>query len=69
MKRWKNYGLWASILDYLTIVSDALEIYSIELPLPGNYDKLVVGLLGILVLSGIVSNPNTDKKGFGDYKK
>ncbi|MFZ7945653.1 holin [Neobacillus sp. 19] len=69
MKRFKNYGLWAAMLAYLPIVSDALGFYKIDFVLPGNYDKLVVGLLGILVLAGIVSNPNTDNKGFGDDKK
>ena len=68
MKRWKNYGLWAAVLAYLPILSDALGFYNINVTLPGNYDKLVVGLLGILVLAGIVSNPSTENKGFGDDK-
>ena len=68
MKRWKNYGLWAAVLAYLPILSDALGFYNVNIPLPGNYDKLVVGLLGIFVLAGIVSNPTTENKGFGDDK-
>jgi uncharacterized membrane protein len=68
MKRLKNYGFWAAVLAYLPIVSDALGFYDINFLLPGNYDKLVVGLLGILVLGGILSNPTTENKGFGDDK-
>jgi uncharacterized membrane protein len=67
--RWKNYGLWAAVLAYLPILSDALGFYHINFELPGNYDKLVVGLLGILVLAGIVNNPTTENKGFGDDQK
>lgn len=69
MKRLKNYGFWVAVFAYVPILSDALGFYNINLPLPGNYDKLVVGLLGILVLAGIVSNPATENKGFGDDKK
>jgi uncharacterized membrane protein len=50
-------------------LSDALGFYHINFELPGNYDKLVVGLLGILVLAGIVNNPTTENKGFGDDQK
>lgn len=65
MKRFKNYGLWAAVLAYLPLVSDALGFYHIDFQLPGNYDKIVVGLLGILVLAGIVNDPNSGK-GYGD---
>lgn len=65
--RWKNYGLWAAVLAYIPLLSDALGFYNINLPLPGNYDKLVVGLLGVLVLAGIINNP-TSGKGFSDEK-
>lgn len=66
--RWKNYGLYAAILAFIPVITDALGFYNINLPLPGNYDKLVTGLLGILVLAGIVNNPTTENKGFGDDK-
>lgn len=68
MKRLKNYGLWVAIFAYLPIISESLGYYHINLPLPGNYDKLVIGLLGILVLLGILSNPTTENKFFGDDK-
>jgi len=68
MKRFKNYGLWAAVLAYLPIVSEALGFYHIDFQLPGNYDKLVVGLLGIFVLGGILNNPTTENKFYGDDK-
>lgn len=66
--RWKNYGLYAAILAFFPVITDALGFYNINLPLPGNYDKVVTGLLGILVLAGIINNPTTENKGFGDDK-
>jgi uncharacterized membrane protein len=66
--RWKNYALWVAVLAYIPLISDALGFYHINFQLPGNYDKLVVGLLGILVLAGIINNPSTENKGFGDDK-
>lgn len=67
--RWKNYALWVAVLAYIPLISDALGFYHINFQLPGNYDKLVVGLLGILVLAGIINNPTTENKGFGDDKE
>jgi len=64
--RWKNYGLWASILAFIPLLADALETYNISIVLPGNYDKLVIALLGILVLAGIINNPTSKNKGYFD---
>jgi uncharacterized membrane protein len=69
MKRLKNYGLWVAVFALIPIIADSLKVYNINVILPGNYDKLVVGVLGILVLAGIVSNPSTENKGFGDDKE
>lgn len=64
--RWKNYGLWAAIFAFIPVLFEALGFYNIDIPLPGNYEKVVVGFLGILVLAGIINNPTTQNKGFGD---
>jgi len=66
--RWKNYGLWAAILAFIPIFLDALKVYNINISMPGNYDELVKAILGILVLAGIINNPTTQNKGFGDDK-
>lgn len=54
MSRWRNYGLWLSIAAFIPML---LKAFNIDV-LPGNYDELVQAFLGILVLAGIISNPN-----------
>lgn len=66
--RYRNYGLWGAILAFIPLLSDALGFYNINLVLPGNYAELATALLGILVLAGIINNPTTENKGFGDDK-
>lgn len=68
MKRIRNYGLWAAIFAFIPLLVEALGDYNILVELPGNYEKIVIGFLGILVLAGIISNPTTENKGFGDDK-
>jgi uncharacterized membrane protein len=67
MNRFKNYALWLAVFAFVPILADSLEVYNIQLVLPGNYDKLVVGLLGILVLAGFLNNPSSGT-GFKDEK-
>jgi uncharacterized membrane protein len=67
MNRFKNYALWVAVFAFVPILADSLEVYNIQLVLPGNYDKLVVGLLGILVLAGFLNNPSSGT-GFKDEK-
>jgi len=67
--RWRNYGLWFSILMFIPLLADALKVYDISIVLPGNYDKLVTALLGIFVLAGILNNPTTKNKGYFDDKE
>ncbi len=62
MNRFKNYGLWVSIGAFIPMLFKGLG-FDI---LPGNYNELVSGLLGILVLAGILNNPTTENKGFLD---
>ena len=65
MKRFKNYALWAAVFAFIPILADSLEVYNIHVILPSNYDKFVVGLLGILVIAGLVNNPPSGN-GFKD---
>ncbi|KJS84978.1 MAG: hypothetical protein JM58_09415 [Peptococcaceae bacterium BICA1-8] len=66
--RFKNYGLWIAIFAFIPLLSTALGTYDIRLVLPVNYDELVIGALGILVLAGILNSPTTQNKGFMDDK-
>lgn len=59
--RWKNYGLWVAIASFIPLVLSAFGIQIVP-----NYQELVNGLLSILVLAGIVSNPTTTSRGFLD---
>ena len=63
MERFKNYGLWVSIFAFIPLLLSGLGI-SI---LPENYTEIVNSLLGILVLAGILSNPEKGK-GYLDPK-
>lgn len=64
MNRLKNYGLWISILAFIPMFLKGIGFDV----LPSNYNELVNSFLGILVVSGIVSNPQTENKGFLDDK-
>jgi len=56
--KWKNYGLWLAIFAYIPLIVEALAGYDITVVLPGNYEAMYKGLLGIFVLMGIISNPS-----------
>lgn len=58
MNRWRNAGLWISVLALIPLV---LQVLGIVVP-PEKYDaavKLVDGFLSILVTAGVLSNPTT----------
>ncbi|AKN30645.1 holin [Clostridium carboxidivorans P7] len=63
--RFKNYGLWVSIAAFIPLL---LNGFGIDV-LPKNYSDVVNALLGILVTAGILSNPQTESKGYLDDKK
>jgi uncharacterized membrane protein len=60
--RYKNYGLWISIssLIFLFLQETGIQIT------PEKFDVYVNMILGILILLGIINNPETKNKGFGD---
>jgi len=63
-ERFKNYGLWASILAFIPMLLQGMG-YDV---LPKNYVELCSAFLGILVLAGILSNPK-EGSGFLDNKE
>ncbi|EGT3616908.1 holin [Clostridium perfringens] len=62
--RLKNYGLWLSVFALIPLI---LEGFHISI-LPNNYSEIVTAILSILVMAGILNNPTTNTKGFGDDK-
>lgn len=61
--RFKNYGLWLSILSLVPLI---LKSFGIDV-LPENYNEICSSILGILVLAGILSSP-TQGNGYLDTK-
>ena len=62
--RFKNYGLWVSIFALIPLV---LQGFGVNI-LPGNYEEIVVALLGVLVMAGILNNPTSENTGYLDDK-
>ncbi|NMF01154.1 holin [Aneurinibacillus aneurinilyticus] len=61
MNRWRNYGLWTAIASLILLV---LQRFGLEVDV-GWYDDLVTGILSVLVLAGVISNP-MNGRGFTD---
>lgn len=55
MNRFRNKGLWLSILAFVPIICQQMGAYT----LPHNYADVVNGILGVLVVIGILNNPKT----------
>ncbi|GGF72733.1 hypothetical protein GCM10010912_17430 [Paenibacillus albidus] len=68
--KWRNYGLWVSLTAAVLLgVQTIGAIFGFQLA-PEKYDEVtaaVNAVLGILVVLGIVSNPEVGK-GYGDEK-
>ena len=64
LSRFKNYGLWVSIFALIPLV---LQGFGVNI-LPGNYEEIVVALLGVLVMAGILNNPTSENTGYLDDK-
>jgi uncharacterized membrane protein len=60
--RLKNYALWISISSFVFMIiqNSGLQIT------PESWDLYINSILGILILLGIINNPTTNNKGFGD---
>jgi uncharacterized membrane protein len=63
--RLKNYALWISISSFVFMIIQNLGLQIT----PESWNLYVNSILGILILLGIVNNPTTDNKGFGDDKE
>jgi len=61
--RWANKGLWIAIAAFVVLVARELGYGAF---IPENYQLIIDMLLAILVMMGILNDPNTDDKGFGD---
>lgn len=70
MKKWQNYGLWVSLTAAVLLAVQTIgAIFDFQLA-PEKYDEItaaVNALLGVLVVLGIVSNPEAGK-GYTDKK-
>lgn len=61
-KRLRNYGLWVSVASLVLLL---LNNFGVDID-ESKYNGIVDSILAILVLLGILNNPTTEKKGFGD---
>lgn len=70
MQKWRNYGLWVSLVSAILLAVQAFgNIFGYQIA-PEKYDEIMTAvnaLLGVLVVLGIVSNPEAGK-GFTDKK-
>lgn len=64
MSRFKNYGLWVSILALIPMVLHALGVDIID----KEYESTVGVTLSILVTLGIINNPIKEYKWYRDDK-
>lgn len=65
LSRFKNYGLWMSILALIPLIFKAFGVNV----LPDEYSEITTAILGILVAVGILNNPTTEVKWYGDDEK
>lgn len=63
--RLKNYGLWVSVasLSFMLIQEFGVQIT------PEKWELYINSILGILILLGIINNPTTNNRGFGDDER
>ncbi len=63
--RFKNYGLWVSLAALIPMV---LQGFGLNI-LPENYQEIINAILSVLVMAGILNNPNTESKWYIDDKE
>ena len=64
-QRIRNYGLWVSIASLFLLV---VQAFGVQIDV-GKYNSIVSAVLTVLVGLGIVSDPTTETKGYGDDAK
>ena len=62
IQRFKNYGFWLSFFSLIPIIC---QMCGYKLPFE-DYNTFVNALLTFLVAAGIVSNPTTQTRWYGD---
>ncbi|EHB50135.1 MULTISPECIES: phage holin [Paenibacillus] len=69
--KWRNYGLWVSLVSAILLAVQAFgAIFNFQIA-PEKFDEIVTAvnaLLGVLVVLGIVSNPK-EGTGYRDKDK
>ena len=60
--RFKNYGLWVSIMALIPMI---LSDFGVKI-IPEEYQAIANTILSILVALGIISNPTTEAKWYID---
>ena len=63
--RFKNYGLWVSILALIPLILNAFGVKVV----PEEYQLITNTVLSILVTIGVINNPTTASKWFKDDKE
>lgn len=62
-QRFRNYGFWSALFAFLVMILQTFHVVD----LPANYADLINSFLGLMVLAGIINDPNTTTtSGFGD---
>lgn len=64
VKALKNYGVWVSLASTLLLFLQASDV-AIDV---GKYELIVNALLTLLSALGVISNPTTRNKWYGDDK-
>lgn len=64
-QRIRNYGLWVSFASLVLLV---VQAFGVQIDV-GKYNSIVNAILTVLVGLGIVSDPTTETKGYGDDAK
>lgn len=65
-ERLKSRSFWISLAALIPLTLQAFGDVSL---LPGNYDEIVSCFLALITALGVISNPTTDNKWFGDDPK
>lgn len=65
LSRFRNYGLWVAIAALIPLLLNAFGVEFV----PEEYEAIVNAILAILVTAGIINNPTTVSKWFGDDKE
>lgn len=69
MRDWKsrmrNYGLWVALASFVLLM---LQNFGVNVDV-GRYEEAVNAFLVLMVTIGLINNPTTETKGFGDDKE